>query len=210
MPATVAAGNIIELKIFNQQGPQVSINVVHFEVTAVGGSSLSDLILAGSLGARVAPLYKAWMPSTALHLGVRVQIIRPLPVPIYQKSTANAGVGARAADGLAPQLAVCTTKRTDLAGRQFRGRIYYPFFAEDQSDSTGSPLAAAITLADAASAYLFTNKNIVVGADSVTMKPIVYRRITGVGTTITSFTARNKFATQRRRSLVNKPDSFGP
>lgn len=210
MPQTVAAGNIIELKIFNQQGAQVSVNVCHFQVASTGGASLSDLVLANSLGTGVAPLYKAWMPSTALHLGVRVQIIQPLPVPVYQRSTSNAGVGARAADGLAPQLAIVTTKRTALAGRQFRGRIYYPFFAEDQSSAVGEPTAGAITLADAASAYLFTNKNIVVGADSVQLTPIVYRRITGSGTVITDFKANSKFATQRRRSLVNKPDNFGP
>ena len=210
MPQTVEVGNIIELKIFNKLQDQVSVNVCHYECTAKGGAGLSDLVIASSLGAGVAPLYKAWMPSTALHLGVRTQIIRPLPMPVYQISVANAGVGARAADGLPPQLAVVTTKRTNFAGRQFRGRIYYPFFAEDQSSATGEPLAAAITLADAASAYLFSNKNIVVGADSCVLQPIVFRRVTGVGTVITGFKANARFATQRRRSGVNKPDNFGP
>jgi len=210
LPQTIAVGNILELKIYNQQGAQVAVNVCHFQCTAVGGTSLTDNLVALSLGTGVAPLYKAWMPSTAIHLGVRVQIIQPLPVPVYERNVSNAGVGARGADGLAPQLALCTTKRTALAGRQFRGRIYYPFFAEDQSDASGQPLAAAITAADAASAYLFTNKVIAIGADSVSLSPVVYRRQTGVGTPITVYRANEKWATQRRRSLVNKPDNFGP
>lgn len=210
MPQTLATGNIIELKVFNNLGSQNAINVCHFRVSATGGSSLTDETVATSLAAGVAPLYKAWMPSTALHLGIRLQIIQPLPVPIAITNTSQAGVGARAADAMSPQTAIVVTKRTALAGRQYRGRVYYPFWAEDQNDANGRPTAGGLVLADNANNYLFTNKSIVVGPNSVNLVPVVYRRINSTGTDIVAFVSRDRWATQRRRSQINKADSFFP
>lgn len=210
MPVTPAVGDVLEMKIYNKLNDQVAVNVVHFKVSSLGGAGINDNLIALGFGAGVAPLYKAWMPATALHLGVRVQIISPGVVPVHQRSTIDAGVGARAADGLAPQLCLLTAKKSALAKPRNRGRIYYPFFAEDQNAANGTPSAGAITLADAASAYLFTNKTFTVGADSVTCVPVLWQRAGLTAVNIESFAARDRWATQRRRSSINPSDSFGP
>jgi len=210
MPQTLAIGNIVELKVFNRLADQVAINVFHFRVTATGGGSITDQQACDGFAAGVAPLYKTWMPSTALHLGVRLQIIQPLPTPVFVKNTTNAGVGAVASDGLAPATCICVTKRTALAGRQFRGRMYLPFFTESQNDPSGVPTAGATNDAAGLANYILSQKIINPGAGSATLFPVVYRRVTGNGTDVVSYTVRGNWATQRRRSNINKADSFAP
>lgn len=210
MAQTLAVGNIVELKVFNSLGSQIAINVFHFQVTATSGASITDQQAVDGFAAGVAPLYKTWMPATALHLGCRLQVIQPLPIPVFVKNTTSAGIGARGADAMAPAVSICITKRTALAGRQFRGRVYLPFFAEDQNDASGNPTAGATNDSAGLANYILTQKIINPGGGSATMVPVVYRRVNGTGTPVVSYTVRDRWATQRRRSQINKADAHFP
>jgi len=207
---TIVVDNIVELKVYCQQGEQVAVNTYHWKASAITGISRTDEQVAVDFAADVAPLYKAWMPSTALFRGIRVQIIHPLPEPVYQANISTAGIGARGADGLAPQLCGLVTKRTVLAGRANRGRMYLPFFAEDQSSADGRPEAAAMVLMSAWANYASTIRTFTSGPNSVTLRPVLWQRVDRTSIDVNAIVVRDAWATQRRRSLVNKPDNFGP
>lgn len=210
MPTPLVVGDIIETKVFSKLGEQVAINVYHYRCSAFTGVSRTDQEIANSMESVGGPKYKAAMPGAALHLGTTVQIIQGGVLPVRAVSVTEAGVGARAADALAPQLAVLVRKNTGIAGRANRGRVYLPFFAEDEEDANGEVNAAGQAAATVIAAYYLNQINIAAGGSSVTLDPIIWQRTDRTYVNITSYTVRSLFATQRRRSLINKPDAFGP
>lgn len=210
MASLVVVDDIVEVKAFCSLGPQQGINVLHYRCSAIGGAGLTDQDLCTTMSAIVAPLYKAYLPTAARYEGLRLQLVWPPPVPVAVTSFSGNGAGGIATDPLPSQATMLSRKNTSLAGRRNRGRIYLPFWCESQSGTDGKPSAAAITLAGTLLAQLLTTQAYAIGGDSVTLVPVLWRRGGPDYQAITSFTTRNAWATQRRRSLINKGDVIGP
>lgn len=210
MASIVSLGNVLEVKAFLRQGAQTGINVSHWVMTGGAGASLYDDVVAGFFSTQLAPLYKAYMSQNVSYEGVKLQIIFPAPAKVAVISVAGAGVGALLAECLPPQTALLFTKTTALAGRSNRGRMYLPFWPETASDGIGVPTNAAQAQAAALATYYTQPHTFTVGADSTTLAPILWHKGTANYSLVTQAIVRGAWATQRRRSLINKADATFP
>jgi hypothetical protein len=206
MATLLALNDIVEAKFFNRDAAQNGICVLHYKVTAVAGGSLTDQQVCNALSTQAAPLFQAIQSGVTSYVGCRLQKVTPGPVPIAVNSTNGAGAGTGAGSALGAQLAILITKRTDLAGRANRGRTYLPFCSTNMSSAAGNISAAGLAAAAAFAASMFASITVSVGAASVTLQPVIYHRATQTNVPITSLVVRGEFATQRRRSLINRGD----
>jgi hypothetical protein len=141
---------------------------------------------------------------------VRLQAIHPAPVAIHVASTTQAGVGTQVTDGLPPQVAMLVTKRSAFAGRAARGRTYLPFLYEGGSGPQGQPTAGLLAQGTSIAQYLLTNKTMTLSGRETSLAPVIWRRLTKTYVNVTDFLVRDRFATQRRRSLLNQGDNHFP
>lgn len=162
------------------------------------------------MDAQLAPLYKAYLPAACSYRGTRLQILDGNPPPIAVKSTGNAGAGLVAQDPLPSQASGLVTKLTNTSGRTGRGRLYLPFWPEGTNDASGFPSAAAQVQMDNIAAVTLTPWAVVIGAVTVTVQPVLLNRALLTTIDITSWTPRGRWATQRRRSEINRADTIGP
>lgn len=202
--------DVIQFKFFCNNLIQNGINVLGYQVGITTVAGVTDQDAATAISGVAAPLYKAYLSTQNRYAGVKAQVIRPVLQPAVISTNAN-GNGTQATDPLPPQVAFLLSPRTAVAGRKGRGRVYLPFWNEGQSDSPGSPNAGAIALATAWSNGLFATLSVTVGGSTITLKPVIVSRtlpITQIP--VTSVVIRTAWATQRRRSLITKPDVLGP
>lgn len=210
MSKIIAQDQTLELKVFCRAISQTGINVLHYKVMGTTGNSLTDVTLANQLSQLAAPVYKAWLPTAFSYSGCRLQIIQPAPAAVYVTSTASSGFGTVVGDPLPPQSSVLVSKRSNLAGRINRGRVYLPFWSETHCDAQGVITAAGQTLAANWATQFMATITVTVGGDSVTIAPVVYNRKTGGSVFIARTVIPAQFATQRRRSQINRGDLTGP
>lgn len=208
MATPINAGDDLEVVFYCQSGPQVSLNVSHWVVsTAVGAPTMEAVALL--LGTAFAPLYKACMSSNATYNGVGVKRIIANPTDPVFDSTGN-GVGDSVADIIPNQVAGLISFRSGLAGRSNRGRKYVPFPSEEQNTSNGKPTNDYLTALEAlADGYLAT-QGVTGGGTTITVDCEIYSRKEGTLIPITSYLLRPFWATQRRRSLINRGDAVPP
>jgi len=119
-------------------------------------------------------------------------------VPIVITSTTAAQVGPGSAAGLPQNCAMLVRKRTDLAGRRGRGRLYLPGLEEGLVNELGVITGTAV---DAFQAQ-FNEWHAALVA--LPLPPVVLHRSEGAGvepppTPITSFSVDATIATQRQR-----------
>lgn len=152
MPSLVVPqGGLLRL-IWTFSGAPYAVNV--FGVRNATGAGITQAA-ANSLGAAV----KTAMTSTGYH-GWISNLVALQTVGLRNINTANqvefldtgaAVVGTDVSNALPPQVALCVTLRTALAGRSFRGRTFLPGFAEATSDVNGRANSAT---GDAALAFV--------------------------------------------------------
>lgn len=200
MAATLGLGDVIELKLFCTLKDQLSVNVLHYRVSATAGAiAITDALAAAALDTKFAVRMKDLITSDAAYAGLTVQRIRPLAAPPVQNIT-GAGAGNGGAPSLPRQVAGLIKKGTTLAGRKERGRIYLPFPGEPQSDGnppvpTAGYQAALQTFAD----HMDDLVSVASGADSITLQPVLYHRATHTTSDVVFTVTRARWATQRRR-----------
>ncbi len=136
MPDPVAVNDILRIKTFCFQPPQVGINIRFAIVTSVVGV-INTADVAAVYDGLVQGPYKALLSNPSTYVGVNCQRIFP-GTPTFPAGTqVSAGVGTAGATALPAQVSGIITTQTGLAGRKFRGRSYIPFPAT--ADSTGTP-----------------------------------------------------------------------
>lgn len=210
MAYTIRANDIIEVKVFCSLGTQQGINVLHYRAAAIGGLSQTDQQVADLMSTALAVPYKAYLPTVGRFEGVRLQVVGPDPAVVAVISKNGAGVGAIATDPLPTQAAMLAKKNTAQAGRFARGRIYLPFWGESQSGADGKPTAGALTLGVAVFDELFDPATYGAGGNTVDLVAVLSKKPFINSLEILSYTQRLAWATQRRRSLINKGDQIGP
>ena len=208
--ATVVLGDIFEVKVACILGDQAGINVTHWRVAGVGAPAANAEDIATAFNIALEPLYKALMSNDAQYYGVRVQKIRPAPVDVAWVKSNLAGAGVIASRALPSQVSGLIKLGTDFAGRAERGRVYPPFPAQSSSDVDDTP--TAIYLADLENLGGFYSSQFIptVGPRSCTLNPVVYHRLPKTWTLITSYRARDTWATQRRRGATGRPNQAPP
>jgi len=207
--ANVVPGSILRHVVICTNTPQQSANVRHWRVVSVGATPRSEQYVCDSLSQTFAAYYKLCMPILATYRGSTLQTVNPaLTVPV--SSILGRGAGSVGGDTLPPQVAGLISFKTAFAGRAFRGRMYIPFPSETDNTVAGIPSAAyLINLQNLGNAFASTLL-VGPGGDQVTLEPVLYRAAPLQVTTITSAMARPAWATQRRRSFINRGDTIMP
>lgn len=199
MATPVESGDLVEVKIYAHSEGQYSINTLHYAVTGVMGSTVTDAAFALSFETAVAPLLKDCMSAGAEYIGISAQIIRPVRRPAVAVNVLQ-GIGSVVGDVLPRQVAGLLRKKTSIASRHGRGRVYVPFPSEASNTAAGYPLLAYITALSALGAELDDVRVVNVAADSATFTPVVFNRTALTGISITEMQAASTWATVRRRA----------
>lgn len=179
---------------------QYGLNIRYYAVTAIGGDGLTEFALANALKTEFGPLYQPMLTDNALFLGVSVRNLTRTPAAAAVTSSGGSLTGTSGEEALPTQVSGIITLRSALAGRANRGRLYIPFPSEDDNDAeTVRPTAAYIANATALANALALDFQPIIGADSVTMVPIIKPGGPTDRVPIISAIAREAWATQRRR-----------
>jgi len=200
----MAVGDILKVRnICYRPGFHLGVNVTHWESIATTGAgvTLKEFVIA--YDATVAAAYLSVLSQGARYRGTGAQKIHPAPVSAEAASVLNDAAGTEASDLMQTQSGLIR-KRTNLAGRKYRGRIYIPFPGEARNDATGNP-DATYTAKLALLAIAIDVTQVIVGAGGTeTFQQVLYHRLTNTWTPIESLTSEILWATQRRRSQRGK------
>lgn len=186
---------------FAQASQQFLLNGADHPFTVVTGHDVPSGATAASIAGLVRGGWasEVWGASTRGNnwsLGpCRVEFrTSPTIVEVALNSTVTAGTIA--ANSPCPaNCAVLVQKRTNLAGRRNRGRMYVPLFllGETSVDALGNITAGDVTTIQG----WFNDLLVQWTTDDVT--PLIFHEDGGVPTQIQSFTVSSRIATQRRR-----------
>jgi hypothetical protein len=193
-----ALNDIYQVKVYSTLGQQGGINVLHAKCTFIGGAGVTDQQIADGYSNQLHALWKALMSSTASFRGIGARKIIPT-LGVEAFSILNQGAGGVVGDPLPKQVSGIVTWRTALPGRQNRGRSYIPFPGESSNDADQTPVAGYVTALGNLINGLVGSLTIAIGADSNAFTTGVYHRAGQTINLITSGTARDRWATQRRR-----------
>jgi len=207
MAANLITGHIWQCKVYCRATDQLAINVLHYQVTGQTGTLKLDSDLAARLDAILGPLYVALLCVEAEYRGVGVQRINPIPPTTEVYANIQADTGAVAGDLLPRQTAGLISKRTGLAGRKYRGRVYVPFAAEAGNEANGTPGNAYLTSLLALSDALEVPVVIGTAPNETTMTPIIWHRLSSDFDVITQCDINDKWATQRRRGSYGRTNT---
>lgn len=201
----LAVSDLVEVVMVCRQGNQDGLIVRHYNVDSVAGASLDISQVGDQISTALAGPLKQCMSSDASYRGVRVRRLSPSKTDVFT-SILGQGSGVSASEVLPTQVAGLITLRTGFAGRSKRGRAYIPFPSEAFNNPDGHPSAAYIGNLNTLAAQLKALITVTVGVDGVQLRPVIYSRLLDLRYEITSTIQRNEWATQRRRSQVNRGD----
>lgn len=140
--------------------------------------------------------FRALYSTTTTFSSAKAYIVESTTGKVVQSGVGGSQfTGSAATASFPPQLAVCVTIRTALAGASYRGRFYLPAPLTAEGTTTGRITGAAVTtlvtaMNQAATAITSTDTGVHVG---------VYSRVHHVFTAGTFFDIGDVFDTQRRR-----------
>lgn len=198
--AMVTTNSIISVKFECRMDDDGSINARHYRCDAHLGVGLSDLVIANMLHLEFDSLYADCMSDGAEFNRVMVARIRPLPAAPQVESTEAIDAGNVLLSQLPRQVSGVIKLVSGFAGRKWRGRAYIPFPAEADNEAPGVPTANYVARLQVLGTELALTRILTVGADQVTLTPIIYDRAAGTGTNIVSAVARTFWGSQRRRN----------
>jgi len=209
--------DILKVQVYTSQGNQQAINRFMFRCNNRVGT-ITDQTVVDLMSPFFAAFYKTWMGPLQIFRGIRLQVVRPIPSD-YVTSVIDAGNGDLAGPALPSQVALCVQFRTGVTGKFNRGRTYLPFWDSTlNSGGEATPTAGAFALVDPFMIALLSNQTwadgignhiltqLIIDSQGRTTPPVVAPHITPV----VGYKIDRQWATQRRRSRINRPDQMGP
>lgn len=212
----LTVGNLLLMRIWCSDAEQASVNNIWYSVAAVGAPAATDFDVATQMNALLAPLYKPILSELAAFRGVQVQIHTNTPAypavnsVVFDNSLNGPGTGGPTA--LPRQTCGLGSFSTNFPGRQFRGRVYFPFPGVEADDGTGKPIAGYVAAIQTITDDLSTGVSIVESTRTATLvRALVHVKapksgIRPVPTPVTGGSASFKWATQRRRGSFGRPN----
>jgi len=195
---SVAINDIIRLKVYCQLPQQIGINVFHFRVAAIAGTSQTEVQIANFISTQLSTLYKNVLTSAATYRGVGVQVIRPV-LGLEWFSANGQGVGLVAGDPLPKQVTGIISWKTNVAGPRGRGRSYIPFPGEASNDADITPSVAYFNNLAAIATIMLPGFVVIGGINSATLEFVLNHRASSTVDLIITGGPRDRWATQRRR-----------
>jgi len=205
MPNTLLVNDILAVRFYSNMAQQYSVNVRHYRVFSINAGVPTDFDVAVRMDAIFAPVFKALQSQGSSYYGTSAQVIGPIKRP-PESTTSSTGPGDEVSDPLPPQVCGLISLRTALAGPKNRGRLFIPFPPETDSGTGARPDIDYLANANALLSELLLTQTLINSGRSVTITPVLYHRELGTTDPLTSGLVRNNWATQRRRSFVNRPD----
>lgn len=205
----MAVGDILQVTFLCRFGDQVGLNVRHYRVSAQTLNPPTFQATADALSTIFGPLYRDCLSDKAVYGLTRVQKIRPTPPTLPIESAIGFGAGNRPGDPLPKQVSGLISLRTMFAGRAFRGRAYIPFPDEQANDATAVPTPGYIIAITALGSAMIMSRTVVEGANSWTLDPIIFNRVSGGFTVLLAHQERTVWATQRRRGSFGASNPVG-
>lgn len=207
MPNQLVIGQILRASTWCFDSEQASVNVMHYQVTALGAQPANDNDFAFALDAAVFGAFKAILNNLATYRGIEAQILWPLPFRLAVSAVSNAGVGTGGAIAAPRQVTPLTTWKTATAGRHGRGRTYWPFPPSNAITADGVIIAAYLTaLQTLYNAYL-NFSNFTVTGRNATVALSIYDRVAHTALPVASAVTTNKWATQKRRGSFGRSNT---
>jgi len=207
--ATLNIGDRLKVTVVCSAGSQFSQNVLHYVILSSTGAGPRDDLIADPLSAAMADRYKPLLCAGARYEGLKLQRVDPTPTQPFV-TTFEAGVGTVLGDLLPPQTCGLIKKKSSVAGPTGRGRIYIPFPGEASCTSAGFVHADYTIELEAFGTDLLVN-NIVLtytgGTATISCHLAKPPYDSPSVKDITAYVASARWATQRRRSFVNRGDT---
>ena len=207
---TMVVGDVIQVKFFcRHAGGQNAVNIREWTATAVATPAPTIVEVANQLVGNIGSKLKPCIGNAWQFQGAKYRLVRPNPT-IFALTTSNAGPGALVGESLPPQIAGLISLRSTAARPRCRGRFYVACPTEVESDPGGKPIASLQTLYATLGAELIKSVQVnSAGGGQMTLLPTIFSKRQD-GTTasfvLDTVLVRKSFATQRRRSLINKGD----
>lgn len=201
----LVSGNTATVRVVARVGVQAAINVLHFSVTASTGSGVTEAEAAEALDDTWHDEYKAVMSILTSYRGVSVQKDGGTPPGVPFAHVGNYAEGAVAGNLMPTQVTGLIAWRTALTGHANRGRSYIPFPSASDSTAGDVPTADYVTRLGTLAAAIIGPHVLVGGGGTATLK-LAVRQAGGGHNLVTSFVARPKFGTQRRRGAFGRPN----
>lgn len=204
----IVFGNVIQLRAFVRLGDQTAITVRHYLCTSHTGNGASIANAASSFNNLIATNLKALLTNQASFRGTGAQKIWPLPLSLPSLSSANQDDGSAGPDPLPQQVCGFFNMKTAYGGRSQISRVYVPYPDEADNDAnTFRPTTGYMTRLGAAAANFITPFTAGAGADTSNLAPVVYHRGTHGSDFILTATAKQLWATQRRRGSFGRTNA---
>lgn len=206
MATPLATGMVLKMTAYHTAGAQTGIVTAHFVIGSVGNPSASDSDIVPLLSASWSTVIKPAMGDQASYSGMELRIITT-PPPASVLSPNGAGAGTGGANILPPAVSGLISLRTRLGGRSYRGRAYIPFPWGESITADGKPTGDYLNGLAGIRDWFLSNKTFAVpGFGQTLITPVVYSQKLGTWQGITLALRRPEFATQRRRSYLNRGD----
>jgi len=206
MAITPAVNDIIQIAYYCRTNDgQIQTNVRTYRVSALAGTGADMLSIAGALDDNLVDELLAILPTVHEYIGSVTRRIGLNPTQGFVYET-NAAAGLAAGDPLPSQVAGLIKVRASEGPPRVRGRFYVPSSVESMNDSSGRPNAAwdllAVDIGNKLTATVVAGG----GGNTATLVPILYNRAENTYAAVDGFTTRTFWATQKRRSELNRGD----
>lgn len=199
----IIVGDVVRVIFSCWQDGQLGLNIRHFVCTSTAGGGADPQPAADDFFDLFDDAYADLLVTTAFFLGCSVRVLSPPPLPAAALSSQAAIAGLVAGDALPAQVSGIITLQTALAGRANRGRVYVPFPSESDSGADHRPGANYMTSLGALVTLLTATHTVGSGANTSILAPVI-RHANGTFEPITGATARQAWATQRRRGAYGQ------
>lgn len=186
---------------------QNQLNVTHYRLSSITGIEPTMAQKAAKMGAVWSAVLKAMMANTVTYKGLKFSRVEPTPTAAII-DLSGAGVGAIAGDDLPPQISGLVSLRASSAPPRVRGRFYCPQTTEVHNDTLGVPTVPYQGLMSTVGTTLTSTSTVTPGPNQCTLVPVIYRRAPfHTWYDIDQAIVRLQWATQRRRSAINRGDA---
>lgn len=206
MANTISNGDHVQVTYYTTDGLQYAANVLNYLAGSSLGTGATDAEMAAFLNTTVPALYAAYLPTTCQFYGLKVQIIGPPRRPAIVNSDGQIA-GTVIASVLPTQVCGLASVRTNLTGKSYRGRVYFPFASQDGLAADGNPTGALVALWTSLAFDILTPYTVPGAAGSVIMTPCVWSRLLDTLTVVAETEVESEWATERRRATRSRSDT---
>jgi hypothetical protein len=206
MPNQPVVGDTLEIRVVAYTPSQIGVNVLHYYVTAVAGTTPDLTTISSAFDASLYTYYKACMCSTsASYRGVSTRDMTPVATIAYPW-VSHAGAGTAGGFNLPTQDTGLITFRTQYGGPGYRGRAYIPFPSTTMGDQNGAPSATYQANMALIAAALGPNLLVTGGAGTISLTMVIRRRGHPFyqDPFVNAMSVQAKMATQRRRGQYGR------